>query len=161
MNELPLRAYFRESFDELVTDSKLADPEMAFKVNNFYKVVDITISQLRPEFRWTEVCYRGVWFIDAQESGKGILLELDMSVKHCVDNYPSDISGYAQSDLLVQTWSFVGSFREELTEKSSIAGILQMLQNERFIDFLRRAHKRVYSFHDSSSQCRNSRKVIL
>ena len=44
-------------------------------------------------------------------------MELDTSVKHCVDNYPSDISSYAQSDLLIQTRSFVRSFREELTEK--------------------------------------------
>ena len=51
-------------------------------------------------------------------------------MKHCVDNYPSDISSYAQSDLLIQTRSFVGSFREELTEKSSIADIMQMLHNE-------------------------------
>ena len=57
-------------------------------------------------------------------------------MKHCVDNYPSDISSYAQSDLLIQkTWSFVVSFREELTEKSSIADIMQMLHNEDLLKF--------------------------
>ena len=37
-------------FDEVATDSRLTDPEIAFKVDVFYKVVDIAISQLTQRF---------------------------------------------------------------------------------------------------------------
>ena len=120
----------KQFFDELVTDSRLADPEMAFKVNNFYKVVDVTILQLRQRFDGQRSVTEVFGFLMPKNLVKASYMELDTSVKHCVDNYPSDISSYAQSDLLIQTRSFVRSFREELTEKSSIADIMQMLHNE-------------------------------
>ena len=117
-------------FDELVTDSRLADAEMAFKVNNFYKVLDIAISQLRQRFEGQRSVTEVFGFLMPRNLTKASYTNLETSVKRYVNNYPSDITSYAQSDLLVRTRSFVRFFREKLTEKSSIADILKILHNE-------------------------------
>ena len=94
------------------------------------KVVDIAISQLRQRFEGQRSVTEVFGFLMPKNLAKASYTDLETSVKRYVDNYPSDITSYAQSDLLVQTRSFVRFFREKLTEKSSIADILKILHNE-------------------------------
>ena len=50
----------RRLFDELASDSRIDDSERAFKVNIFYRTIDVVVTQIEVRFKGMQNGHRGL-----------------------------------------------------------------------------------------------------
>ena len=113
----------KRHFDELCEDERLQDPESLFKVNIFYRVLDIIINQLKSRFLpMNEIVSN---FSVLQPSTLRILNDTDLLKKalEFVDKYKEDISDSFAREIL----SFRSTFRNEIEKSSCIRDLADLL----------------------------------
>lgn len=113
----------KRHFDELCEDERLQDPESSFKVNVFYRVLDIIINQLKSRFLpMNEIVSN---FSVLQPSTLQVLNDTDLLKKalEFVNIYKKDISESFAREIL----SFRSTFRDEIKKSSCIRELADLL----------------------------------
>lgn len=113
----------KRHFDEICEDERLQDPESLFKVNVFYRVLDIIINQLRSRFLGMNEIVSNFSVLQPatlQNLNDTDLLEKALAFVHL---YKEDISISFCKEIL----SFRSSFRHEIETSSSIRELADLL----------------------------------
>jgi hypothetical protein len=113
----------KRHFDELCEDERLQDPESLFKVNIFYRVLDIIINQLKSRFLpMNEIVSN---FSVLQPATLQNLNDTDLLKKalEFVEIYKKDISESFAREIL----SFRSTFRDEIEKSSCIRELADLL----------------------------------
>ncbi|XP_026481919.1 zinc finger MYM-type protein 1-like [Ctenocephalides felis] len=113
----------KRHFDDLCEDERLQDPESLFKVNIFYRVLDIIINQLKSRFYPMNELISN--FSILQPSTLKALNDTEIMKKalEFVKVYKKDISESFAKEIL----SFRSTFRDEIEKSSCIKDLANLL----------------------------------
>lgn len=109
--------------DELSIDCRLTDPTQAFKVNIFYKLVDIAINQLECRFEGQQQVARLFSFLFPDAMLRLTNTELEEQATNLKKAYVSDFG----DDLVSEVRSFRREFQAELKNCQSVKDVLNIL----------------------------------
>ena len=118
--------------DELSMDCRLADATQAFKVNVFYKILDVAIGQLEWRFEWHQLVAGLFSFIFPKTMLKLTDAELESNAESLRKAFPPDFG----DDLISEVRSFRREFRDELTSCESVKDVLTLLLSSSMLSSL-------------------------
>ena len=104
-------------------DCRLADATQAFKVNVFYKILDVAIGQLEWRFEGQQLVAGLFSFIFTKTMLKLTDAELESNAESLRKAFPPDFG----LDLIPEVRSFRREFRDELTSCESVKDVLALL----------------------------------
>ena len=124
--------YKKRFHDELSADCRLADPTEAFKVNVFYKMLDVAIGQLEWRFEGHQLVAGLFTFLFPKAMLKLDDAELEAKAKGLRKAFPRDFG----DDLVPEVRSFRREFREELKSCESVKDVLALLLSSAMLSSL-------------------------
>jgi hypothetical protein len=147
-------------FHELASDSRIEDPERAFKVNIFYRTIDVAVTQISERFKRLKMVAEKVDFLFPTNFVKLEVTEIEWPSK-IVRAYREDCDCV---DLERDVRSFQVEFLDELKaeEVSSVASILEIIYRARIASFFPHAIVQIATIIlNYSCDISISRKVLL
>lgn len=117
-------------FDELASDSRIEDPERAFKVSIFYRTIDVAVTQISERFKGLKMVAEKFDFLFTRNFVKLKVAEIEEASSKIVRAYEEDFDGV---DLEREVRSFQVEFLAELKaeEVTSVASILEIIYRAR------------------------------
>ena len=123
--------------DELSMDCRLADATQAFKVNVFYKILDVAIGQLEWRFEGQQLVAGLFSFIFPKTMLKLTDAELESNAESLRKAFPPDIGDDLISEVRsFRRGSFRREFRDELTSCESVKDVLTLLLSSSMLSSL-------------------------
>ena len=109
--------------DELSSDCRLTDPMLAFKVDVFYRLVDVAINQLELRFAGQRQVAQLFKFLFPDSMLNLSDAELETEARNLQTAYSADLG----EDLVSEVRSFRREFREEIKNCESVRDVLSLL----------------------------------
>ena len=120
----------KKFFDELASDSRIEDPERAFKVNIFCRTIDVAVTQISERFKELKIVAEQFDFLFTRKFVKLEVTEIEEATSKIVRVYVDDFDGV---DLEREVRSFKVEFLDALKaeEVSSVATIPEIIYKAR------------------------------
>ena len=107
----------------------IADPEEFFRVNVFYRTIDIALAELRLWFEGQGSTTCLFSFLAPAQLRLAEPIDIERSIKELLKSYYFDFS----DELVSETRSFVVEFRKEIGEQKTVRNDLQLLYEYRIL----------------------------
>ena len=120
----------RRFFDELASDSRIDDSERVFKVNIFYRTVDVEITQIEVRFKGMQMVTENFSFLFPRNFITLGVAEINAATSNIVRTYGDDFN---RDDLEREVRSFQVEFLDELKSEdvTSVSSILEIIYKAR------------------------------
>ena len=107
----------------------IADPEEFFRVNVFYRTIDIALTELLVRFKGQSSTTSLFSFLAPAQLRLAGPIDIERSIKELLKSYHFDLS----DELVSDTRSFVVEFREEIGDQKTVRDVLQLLYEYRIV----------------------------
>ncbi|CAB4021489.1 zinc finger MYM-type 1-like [Paramuricea clavata] len=120
----------KQFFGELASDSRIEDSERAFKINIFYRTIDVAVTQIEVRFKGTQMVAEKFDFLFPRNFVKLEVAEIKLATSNLLRVYGEDFDG---DDLEREVRSFQVEFLDELKAEdvTSVSNILEIIYKAR------------------------------
>ena len=101
----------------------ISEPTEFFKVNVFYRTLDVALTELRVRFEGQNSVTSLFSFLYPQNLKEAKITAIENSVSQVLKLYHRDFT----EDLVSETRSFVNEFKEEIAEKRTVKDLMQLM----------------------------------
>lgn len=124
----------KQFFDELASDSRIEDSERAFKINIFYRTIDVAVTQIEVRFKGMQMVAEKFDFLFPRNFVKLEVAEIKVATSNLLRVYGEDFDG---DDLEREVRSFQVEFLDELKAEdvTSVSSILEIIYKARIASF--------------------------
>ncbi|CAB3998108.1 zinc finger MYM-type 1-like [Paramuricea clavata] len=125
----------KQFFDELASDSRIEDSERAFKINVFYRTIDVAVTQIEVRFKGMQMVAEKFDFLFPRNFVKLEVAEIKVWPSNLLRVYGEDFDG---DDLEREVRSFQVEFLDELKAEdvTSVSSILEIIYKARIASSL-------------------------
>ena len=120
----------KQFFDELASDSRIEDSERGFKINIFYRTIDVAVTQIEVRFKGMQMVAEKFDFLFPRNFVKLEVAEIKVATSNLLRVYGEDFDG----DVLErEVRSFQVEFLDELKAEdvTSVSSILEIIYKAR------------------------------
>ena len=113
------------------------EPKEFFRVNVFYRTIDIALTELRVRYAGQNSVASLFSFLYPQNLKDAALDDIENSTRQLLSSYHRDFS----EDLISEIRAFAVEFKDEIAEKRTIQDLLQLLYDYKIISSFPQLHK--------------------
>ena len=122
--------------------TNFVDPGYAFKVNVFYRTIDVALHELNTRFEGHQSIMKLFSFLYPRRFASSSYEDIKTSTANIIKEYTFDFS----DDLEFEIHSFATEFKSEIQEKQSVMDVLNVLQDSRVSSSFPQFHKLLFCF---------------
>ncbi len=105
----------------------ISEPSDFFKINVFYRTIDVSLTELRVRFEGQNLVCSLFNFLYPYNLKAAKIEDIEHSVASVLKSYPNDFT----NDLVDEVRSFAREFKDEVADSSTVSDLLQLLFNNR------------------------------
>ena len=107
----------------------ISEPNEFFKVNVFYRTLDVALTELRVRFEGQNVVSSFFSFLYPYNLKAAKVEDIESSVASILKSYHHDFT----NDLVTEVRSFVREFKDEIADLHTVSDLLQLMYNNRMM----------------------------